>query len=75
MNDIKYCEDCKHCVLGLNGLQNARCSAVREDKNYDRFVARKFDVEPDMKYCAVARVLSCGPDAKLFEPKTVEAVA
>lgn len=67
---LKLCKDCKYCVITGSGVFYARCV---NPKLAETTETNPVDGSMERKYCAAARVYSCGPDAKLFEPSAAYA--
>ena len=63
-DDLKLCIDCKWLVIG--SYSEAGCShpeAIKVDLVYGRRI---------MKGCEAMRVVKCGPEGKLWEPKNAD---
>ena len=68
---MKFCIDCKHCLIPATGVEYARCGLA--SKATLNLVTGETKI--DGEYCAVRRLSACGPSAIDFEPKTAEQVA
>lgn len=70
---MKYCEDCKHYREYSTGVWlwkiklQPKCACPELNDG----VVRKITVD-NMRWCSAARIHSCGPEAKMFEPKEAQ---
>ena len=73
-----YCSDCRFFQPSTVGVRFGRCghSMAARPPNADRFLSRELDAAEPNQFASLMREhYECGHDAKLFEPKTDEAVA
>lgn len=73
----RYCNDCRFFQPHELGDRFGRCGnpAGAEKFEITRFVSAELDVDPPNKFATIMRAYGeCGEDAKLFEPKSAQAV-
>lgn len=73
---MKFCYQCKNCVVGAFGIEQARCAKSERDVN--TWFVTGDGPKSELLFCSTARIgtsseTNCGRDAAWFQPKLAAA--